>query len=384
MTNPAAPGGISQGVTQARDAEAAIREMRDRLDQPGISLAVLFLDPALGAEAVAEAIRRHWPGAPVIGCTGWGHISSLGLDTATIAGFSLAAPDFVAVADHLDQVADLDRETCWTRLKKLTAGLERARPGCDASNSFALLLMGGDSREEERFVNTVYAALGGLNLFGGTANRSEPDRSWVVHGGTVLRDSAVVALIRTENPFTLFSTHHFRGVGKRLVITEARPAERLVIEINGEPAAEEYARLIGVSIEALRERVYIERPIAVKIGDQYYLRSIERVNPDGTLLFACALEVGMTLHVTEPDSMAAHLEAEFARIREMVGPPALTIAIDCAHRRLALTSGNERATVARLFVENQAVGFGSYGEQFNRTHLNHTFTGVAIGTRKPA
>ena len=283
-------------------------------------------------------------------------------------------------------MAEFKPDACWAALKRLATRLDRETGGgCTPANSFAMLLMGVNSTHEERIVNTVYAALGGLNLFGGTASRADAERTcWVVHGDAVRRDSAVVALIRTSLPFTLFSAHHFSGTGERLVITEARPSERLVIEINGEPAAPEYARLIGVTTEALRDRLYIERPIAVKIGDQYYLRSIERVNPDGTLLFACSLEVGMTLHVTEPGSMAEHLEAEFARIRGLVGRPLLTIASDCAHRRLALSSNNEMETVSRLFIENNAVGFGSYGEQFNRTHLNHTLTGVAIGARRPA
>lgn len=374
---------IRQGVTRETEAGAAIREMRDQLDQPGLVLAALYFDAALGAEAVDAALRREWPDGPVIGCTGWGHISSLGLEAATISGFSLAAPDFVAVADHLDHTADLKPDLCWTRLRRLAGRLEQARAGANPANSFAMLLMGGNSRNEERFVNTVYGALGGINLIGGTASRvAAQDSCWVVHDGTVRHDSALVALIRTELPFTLFSTHHFQGTGERLVITGASAAERLVTEINGEPAADEYARLIGVSLEEFRNRLYIERPIAVKIGDQYYLRSIERVNPDGTLLFACALEVGMTLHLTEPGSMAAQLEGEFGRIRELVGPPALMIAMDCAHRRLSLTSNNEREAVSRLLAEHRAVGFGSYGEQFNRTHLNHTLTGVAIGERR--
>jgi hypothetical protein len=379
MSSDAPPRAIRQGVTQATDADAAILAMRRQLDQDRLSLAMLFVDPALGCDAVAAALQRHWPGAPVIGCTGWGHVSSLGLGPATISGASLAEPDFVAVSDRLVGMLDFRPDACWTVLKHLVARLERRSAGCTEANTFAMLLMGGNPMHEERVVNTIYAALGGFNLFGGTANRTNPADGWVIDQGRVSRDSAVVALIRTERPFTLFSSHNFRGTGRRLVITGARPSERLVTEINGEPAADEYARLLGVSVEDLRLRLYIERPIAVKIGDQYYLRSIERVNADGTLLFACALEIGMTLHVTEPDSMAAHLEAEFERIRGLVGRPALMIASDCAHRRLALTSHNEAETVSRLLIEHNAVGFGSYGEQFNRTHLNHTLTGVAIG-----
>lgn len=380
MVSDRQPDCIRQAVTLSSDADEAIREIRDRIAQPNVTLGVLFIDPVLGSHAVQDALRKHWPDSPVIGCTGAGHISSMGLDAVTISAVSLAAPDFIAVTDHLDCTGEFDPNDGWTVVKQLVGRLDCEAGRSGATNTFAMQLMAYNSLFEERAVNTVYAALGGINLFGGSANRSAaPQTCWVVHNKTVRHDGSVVALIRTSRPFALFSTHHFRGTGERLVITAARPSERLVTEINGEPAAAEYARLVGVSPDELRRHVFIERPLAVKIGDQYYLRSIERVNEDGTLLFGCSLEAGTTLRTAIPGSMAGHLESEFRRIREIVGPPDLTIASECLHRRLALTSDNERNAVSRLFVEHNTVGFGSYGEQFNRTHLNHTLTGVAIG-----
>ena len=67
--------GIRQGVTLATDAATAVREIREQLDQPNLALAMLFIDPALGADEIAAALRREWPDAPVVGCTGWGHLS---------------------------------------------------------------------------------------------------------------------------------------------------------------------------------------------------------------------------------------------------------------------------------------------------------------------
>ncbi|MBU6443331.1 MAG: FIST C-terminal domain-containing protein [Alphaproteobacteria bacterium] len=384
MASDRQPNCIRQGVTFAADAETAICEIRDSIAQPEMTLAILFIDPALGAEAVQAAMQRHWPDVPAIGTTASGHISLLGLGTATISAVSLAAPDFFAVADHLDCASEFDTSGVRAAVKRLVARLDREAGHCDETNTFAMMFMAYKSMYEERALNTIYGSLGGINLFGGAASRVDAQKTcWVLHNGSVRRDSIAVALVHTSRPFALFSTHHFQGTGERLVITGARPSERLVTEINGEPAALEYARLIGVSPEELRGHVYIERPVAVKIGDQYYLRSIERVNEDGTLLFGCALEIGTTLRVVTPQSMAANLETEFRRLRGVVGQPDLMIATDCAHRRLTLTSDNERNAVSRLLIEQNAVGFGSYGEQFNRTHLNHTLTGVAIGARKP-
>ena len=40
---------------------------------------------------------------------------------------------------------------------------------------------------------------------------------------------------------------HFTPASDRMVVTEALPEERVILSINAEPAAEEYARLIGVA-----------------------------------------------------------------------------------------------------------------------------------------
>ena len=44
---------------------------------------------------------------------------------------------------------------------------------------------------------------------------------------------------------------HFTPASDRMVVTEALPEERVILSINAEPAAEEYARLIGVPVAEL-------------------------------------------------------------------------------------------------------------------------------------
>ena len=41
---------------------------------------------------------------------------------------------------------------------------------------------------------------------------------------------------------------HFTPASDRMVVTEALPEERVIVSINAELAAEEYARLIGVPV----------------------------------------------------------------------------------------------------------------------------------------
>ena len=47
----------------------------------------------------------------------------------------------------------------------------------------------------------------------------------------------------------MFKTEHFVSSDKKLVVTQADPERRIVTEINGAPAAREYARVVGLDME---------------------------------------------------------------------------------------------------------------------------------------
>ncbi|OGR15523.1 MAG: hypothetical protein A2097_03545 [Desulfobacula sp. GWF2_41_7] len=55
---------------------------------------------------------------------------------------------------------------------------------------------------------------------------------------------------------------------------------RVVSEIDGAPAAEEYANILGFKIQELSPQVFTRYPVMLEIGDQWYVRSIKKVNPD--------------------------------------------------------------------------------------------------------
>jgi hypothetical protein len=75
-----------------------------------------------------------------------------------------------------------------------------------------------------------------------------------------------------------------------------------------------------------------------------------------------------------------NLAQTFAKIREEIGPPQLVIGCDCILRNLEITQNGLKEGVDKLFRENAAIGFNSYGEQFHGVHVNQTLTGIAIGS----
>lgn len=185
--------------------------------------------------------------------------------------------------------------------------------------------------------------------------------------------------MRTDLPFVAFRTQHFVQSEMRMVVTRADPANRIVHEINGRPAAREFARLVGLQLTELTPMIFATHPVVVRVGGQYYVRSIARVNPDESLTFFCAIDEGIVLTIARGVDMVANLQKAFDGVRAEIGRPQLVLGCDCILRRLEAEREGIKDRIGQILTDNNVIGFATYGEQFNSMHVNQTFTGVAIG-----
>jgi len=177
----------------------------------------------------------------------------------------------------------------------------------------------------------------------------------------------------------VFKTEHFKPASAKMVVTEAEPARRIVTEINGEPAAREYARMVGLEVDKLTPMIFAAHPVVVNIGGHSYVRSIQKVNEDESLSFFCAIDEGIVLTVADGIDLVENLESAFARVTRDLGTPALVLGCDCILRSIEIGQRGLRDQVGKIFADNNVVGFATYGEQYNAMHVNQTFTGIAIG-----
>jgi hypothetical protein len=111
-----------------------------------------------------------------------------------------------------------------------------------------------------------------------------------------------------------------------------------------------------------------------------YVRSIQKVNPDGSLTFFCAIEDGLVLRVAKGVDLLENLEQVFTQIHAAIGSPQLVLGCDCILRKLEIFQGPFKERVNEVFLRNNTIGFNTYGEQFQGVHVNQTLVGIAIGT----
>jgi hypothetical protein len=248
------------------------------------------------------------------------------------------------------------------------------------ANTFGLLLIDGMSAREEVVVSTIHWGMGTIPLLGGSAGDDmRLSNTFVYHDGAFRSNAALLTLVQIDAPFRTFNTKHFRGTEDKLVVTKADPERRIVLELNAAPAAEEYARMVGCRVEDLSAEIFGERTLMVKIGGEFYVRSIQKAGKNGSLTFYSAIEQGVVLTVAAPGDLVEDLRGLFASMRNDIGPPQLVIGFDCVLRGLEMERRQARHQASRIMADNNVVGFATYGEQYHAMHLNQTFTGVAIG-----
>ncbi len=186
-------------------------------------------------------------------------------------------------------------------------------------------------------------------------------------------------MVASRHPFEMFKSEHAARSGERMVITEADADSRLVTEINAEPAAAEYCRLLGLDPDQLDPHTFAAHPLVLQVGGVPYARSIQRVNDDLSLSFFCSVDEGVVLSGTEAQDLVASLAHTFSQVRDKLGRLQLVLGCDCILRRIMISNTAAQSRLSALLVQNRVVGFNTYGEQFNAMHVNQTFTGIAIG-----
>jgi hypothetical protein len=363
---------VKQGTTLATDEEAAAADIRAQIEQSVPFTTLFFCSSTYDLPRLAAALRQAFPGA-LFGCTSAGQIGPTGFQRGGLTAVSLASSKLTVTPHVMTPLAHASAQAA--AIGREVRAARAAAP--ENSRAFGLLLIDGLSLAEDRVTSSLYQALGDVPLIGGSAGDDLAfQATHVLVDGAFVQDAALLLLFETTLPFRTFRLQHFVASGVSLVITEAEPDRRIVTEINGEPAAEEYARLIGLTVADLNAEVFALHPLMLKIGGEFYMRSIYKLNPDGGLSFFAAIEAGLVLHLGRGIDPIDAIEAAMPLEGR---PPAIVFGCDCILRRIEFEQRGLDARVGALFAQHKVFGFSTYGEQYNAIHVSQTFTGVALG-----
>ncbi|VVT02891.1 conserved hypothetical protein [Rhizobium sp. EC-SD404] len=359
--------------------EGIVEELAAGIVDCDASLIALFVSSAAPYDAVVRSLSARFPGVPLIGCTTAGSLTEqrYEADGAIVLAFDRSAFSFeICLLENLKEFSiPRGGELIETAYFRLLRELEQ-----DRSNLFAMLLVDGLSRREEEIAASAYAALDEVPVFGASAGDNlHFDTTQIFYNGAILEDTALVVIGASNRQLEVFKFEHFRPMEEKLVITSADPERRIVKTINAEPAAEEYARLIGVDVSALTPAVFAANPLLARIGGDYHVRAIQKSDDQGALHFFCAVDEGIVLTPASPVDMRDNLLLNMEQISDRLGSLELVLCFDCILRRLEAERLGIKHELLPIFKRFNMIGFSTYGEQFKFLHLSQTLTGLAIG-----
>ena len=372
--------GIRRAISRARSVEAATEELHRDLWQESCCLVLRFVSPGLDLAPFAAALARAFGDTPLAGCTTSGEIGPGGYAQNAIVGFSLSGPDFAASVGLIEGLSRLNTADMQATVRQTRLAIYDAAPWARHDDLFAITLIDGMCGCEEMVASAACGALAGIPLRGGSAGDGlHFEQTFILHDGAFRRDAALIAVVATRRRFHAFKTEHFTAGTERFVVTGADPRRRVVTEINAEPAGPEYARITGLSLDRLTPATFATHPLVVRVGEQCFVRSVQRLNTDHSLTFMCAIDEGVVLTVGRGGDLIGNLSAQFRQLRNDLGPPELVVAFDCMLRGLELDHRRLRSQASAVLDANNVIGFSTYGEQYEAMHMNLTLSGIAIG-----
>jgi hypothetical protein len=116
----------------------------------------------------------------------------------------------------------------------------------------------------------------------------------------------------------------------------------------------------------------------IRIGGDYYIRSIQKVNPDRSLSLYCAIEDGLVLTIGKGANIVQCFEE---KIKFLIKDPSaghFGIFCDCILRKVEIKNKGLCDDFNNIFSSLNFIGFNTYGEQFNSIHINQTLTGIIL------
>ncbi len=370
--------GIRSAASAQAETATAVAEIATTLGSDPFQHIIVMYSPAHDAKLVGEQFQKAFPGAEISGCSTSGEITPSGMMQGGIVALAFPKNGFRVLAEV---IADVDRsgvEHASELARKLKSRFATPQPMRD--RVFALLLVDGLSNAEEMLIAAVHWAMDDVQLIGGSAGDDLAFRETsLIHKGRIIQHAALLIIVESNFPFQVFKSQNFEPTGTKLVVTAADTEKRIVYELNAEPAAQEYASSIGLLPHDLGPFSFASYPLVVRVGGDYYCRSIRNVNPDGSLTFFCAIDEGLVFTVATPRDMVESTLLTLQRVEKSLGRIDMVLGFDCILRRLDAENRQIRHELADIYRRFNVVGFHTYGEQFNAMHLNQTLTGIAFG-----
>lgn len=264
------------------------------------------------------------------------------------------------------------------RVEKIKTDLSRISLKLDETNSqntFAYILIDGLSASESFLMEAIYkskkfpflfvgGSAGSLELNSGNAGLNFK-QTLLYENGKIHNSKAVMVFVKLkpEYRYGVFKSHNYKEANASFTISEASLEKRVVNSVfyNNKKLTlvQAVAEYFKVSPEKAIDKLN-DYTFAVKIGDEYFIRSVVAFNKDGSVPFYCDISPGEKLYLMEKIDFVQQTKSDYERYSRSKPKPIGAVFNDCILRRLV---NSKSLSSLKLFDEtNNIAGFSTFGE----------------------
>jgi hypothetical protein len=366
-------------VLTSATTDTRIESVLDSISQNDVKIVIYFFSLDYKERNIQKTVKDRFPEAVCLGSSmigAWGPAGPMerGFTAMSLSGQEV---DF-AVSSFREQVKSKPRKAA----QEIIEDISRQLPADDVNPAeyVGFVLVDGLALGELVMKEFSTARKFSFPLVGGaSADELTFTETLVAHDSRMSGDGVCVAVMKMKVPFFYDHFVHYLPTDKEFLITQADPGRRVVWEIDHEPAADYYARMLGLSGPNAIEHIHFSRnPLGVVIGDTVYTRSPNAVIDGKGLQFYCFIEAGTKMRLLRQGDILANARAALQSARDHVGPVRGAILFNCVLRYLEMKEDNKLDDFHQEFSSIPYIGFNTYGEELF-THHNQTLTALFIG-----
>ncbi len=362
-------------VKIAFSKEKEINNIIDDLKSQIVSFDAKFIQfyasSSINPKKISEQIYRNFGNTPTIGCSTSGEIISGQMLDNSVVLMAMGAEIVDDCKIEILTNINTDPSVVDKAFDSFSSYYGDNMTSLNADKYVGIVLIDGLSGKEE-LINERIGDLTNITFIGGSAGDDlKFEKTYLYANGQIYTNASVLALIKSKVQFDIIKTQSFKGTNKQCVITKADEPSRTVMEINGNPAVEEYASLTGVEKNNV-SKAFSNNPVGLAFQDDFFVRSPQRTD-DNEIVFYCSIKEGMELEILESQDIIEQTQKDLQAKIESFGSISAIINFNCILRTIELKEKKQTKAYGQIFSDIPTIGFSTYGESYIG-HINQTAT----------
>jgi hypothetical protein len=315
-------------------------------------------------EAHVQALERHFPGVPSIGCIGMSYqIDVVEHGVGVIAFFD----GISAAANVLEQVSTMPVRY----IHRLEQDMQAV--GGNSRDTVCIDFCTGNDACVLTTINTVLRQRD-ISLVGGTG-----DQGKVSANGRVYEDAVAYALVRNQHGrVKTYKENIYHQLGNyRFIASNTDRSNYILGSLNGRPAKQVYEDILHVTDEEILTRTF-QNPFGKINGDDTCIISIKEVHGNALACFRQVNDSDVLILLELGDYQAITRDTIQQICRDFPRRSAI-FSVNCLFRYKLFSQRDYMQSYLRDMASlGNHAGFVGYGEHYNNRFVNQSMTCVVF------